>query len=674
MKKEKSKGSKRLIVAAGLALICMLVPFCLGVVFQPQLSWGRAGYGISAILLLLLVAGSLVGDVLFRRWQEHTKVKTFHEQFERRRERMRNNEEREKRRLEAACALAVVYVILLALAALGVCFFSGAISRGVRTTMLFSVYLLFGLIFRLLRQMPEPDHTGTLPEKEFPRLYALAREAMGIDEKVPLLIFLGAPVPEEECNASVAQRREEIHLLLGPMLLCVVTEKELAQIIRHEFAHVEMNHTRELIRFNRVIEYLAGEQQDSFTAWVTRVLRFPTCCLALEGEYYFLLSSAAKERRADDQAADAGDRIAQACALAKTRAHGLFTYEQEPYTNFFRTETMPEDFAEGRIRLFRQQLTQREQVWRSIMEREIQSRSATHPTFRQRWDALGNCPYSLKPAPEDGEFARECWAAAAEAGRRLREALRESYDQLREENYLSQLRIIQSYEAEHPAFTPEEMRPVILAYYRLGQPQQAEQLCDQLMAEHDSPFATAFARYWKGVLLLSRYDKAGLALLYQAMETNRNYIESGLEHIGSFCTMMGLEQELEDYRSRAADFLQTKRDFSGGGIHAKAGLLPETLPEGWQEQILAYILKQGAGNIRQVYLVHEQVNESYAPSSFVLRYTDGLSREECSRIYGCVFRLLDDWPTDWEFCLYEYEPAMEKVLAKVPGACIYDAR
>ena len=38
------------------------------------------------------------------------------------------------------------------------------------------------------------------------------------------------------------------------------------------------------------------------------------------------------------------------------------------------------------------------------------------------------------------------------------------------------------------------------------------------------------------------------------------------------------------------------------------------------------------------------------------------------------FRLLDDWPTDWEFCLYVFEPDMAKVLKKIPGACVYDTQ
>ncbi len=101
----------------------------------------------------------------------------------------------------------------------------------------------------------------------------------------------------------------------------------------------------------------------------------------------------------------------------------------------------------------------------------------------------------------------------------------------------------------------------------------------------------------------------------------------------------------------------------------------------WIASILAYfllslggiILSAGKGHLQQVYLVHETVNESYATSSFVLRYKIGTTEEEQGEIYDEIFRYLDDYPVDWEFALYDYEPSMEKPLAKVPGACIYEA-
>lgn len=674
MEQIKKRNWLKEIVIWLISAICMIGATCLGVVLRSCISFAIGGLIATSCLLVLLVAGSLLALGILNRKLKAANLRSFNEYLDLRRARIQKDEIRDKRGLNRACVLTVLYILLLVLSVLGICFFSGAADVGITTIPVVGMFLLYGLIARLFRKKEKPDYSKALREDEYPELYGLARESAGIGPDVPLYIFPGVPAPAEECNAGVAQEGNAIHLLLGPMLLCVLTKEELRQIIRHEVAHVDLEHTREHTRFARMMDYLVGENAGGiFDIWTSFVLRFPANYLLLKGQFYFMLSSSAKESRADSQAADAGDIYAQACALAKTNAHTLFLYEQEPYTNLYRSETIPEDFSTARIRQFRDQLIRRGDFWREILEKELPSRVASHPTFRQRWEALGNCPYDLEPAPDTGEFARECWAVAAESDRRMMEIGNETYTQLRQEHYLDPLQTVQNYEKDGVLLSPEEMRPVILAYYSLGMPEQAEALCDRLMEENESVFATAFARYWKGVLMLYRYDKAGLELVYQAMETNRNYIEEGLDMIGKFCTMTGLEAELNDYRSRAVDYMQTSRDYSSGGIHRKANLSPEKLPEDWRERILAYILKVANGNIHQVYLVHEVANKDYEPSSFVLRYREGTAEEECGRIYDCIFRLLDDWPTDWEFCLYDYEPSMEKPLAAVAGACIYDA-
>ena len=134
---------------------------------------------------------------------------------------------------------------------------------------------------------------------------------------------------------------------------------------------------------------------------------------------------------------------------------------------------------------------------------------------------------------------------------------------------------------------------------------------------------------------------------------------------------MGMERELEEYRSRIPELMQEKMDWTSNGITAKADLSPETLPEGWLEKIVAYILSGNGEKVNKIYLVHETVKNG-AYSAFVLQYADTATEEERSDIYDKTFRLLDGWPEEWEFYLYDYEFSMEKVLLKVPGSCVFD--
>ncbi|MBR6569225.1 MAG: hypothetical protein IKK75_02110 [Clostridia bacterium] len=673
MKKQLWKKRLREAAVWVLAALWVEIPVVLGIVFRAYVSWPLAWCIGSVCLLVLLCTGSLIADGFFRKWLRSASVQNAQDEILRRQQRMRDDEQREKRRLERICLLISLYIVLLAALVFAACFFCGAVGKNMVILPIACVFLMYGLVDGLfaLRQ-GRADLSGALSPEKYPRLYALAREAAELDQDAPLYIYPGDYLQDEECNAGVGQQGSAILLALGPVMLCVVTEGELKQIIRHEMAHINQADVRESKRYYRLMDYLAGgEGNRIMKAPASFVLRFPAEYLLFEGKNYLRLSSLAKESRADQRAADEGDHFAQASALAKMQAYGFFQFEQENRTNLFRDEKLPQDMVTRLVRQFRGQLKEREKDWRRMLYNELPSRSATHPTFPQRLEALGNCAYSLEPAPETGDFASECWAVAAEADRRMMEIGQDGYDKMRKEGYLDHLEVAEAYEADPSGLDLEDIRALVLAYYRLGRLEEAEQICDMQLAAIDNPFVTAFARYWKGVIMLHRYDNAGLDYLYQAMDTNRNYIEESLPLIGRYCTMMGLEKELEDYRSRAVDYMQENEDYDSIGITSKANLSSETLPEGWQEKILSFILKTAQGGVTHVYLVHETVSEDYAPSSFVLRYREGLSDEEIERIYTDVFRLLDDWPEGWEFCLYDYEPSMFKPLSKVEGSCIY---
>lgn len=669
----KTRKWPRMLAKLGITIFLVVLFHALGAGFRGRIPGADMWAAITLIALLVLLGASIAASFFYNKKFEQMKVRDIHEFTEDRRSRMAADTGREARRLRRACVFAATYLALLAVLSLALCFFSGAAGGSGGTAPVLTLYVLYGIVARFFTEKPKADRSRALPEAQYPLLYQTARKAAD-SPSADICIFLGAPTPEQECNASITQEGNTIHLLLGPTLLCVLSQEELYQVLRHEFAHIGLAHTSETLQYTKLMDFLAGDDDSTLGIWTSWALRFPLSYLALEGQYYFLLSSRDKETHADEVAGNSGNAAEQASALAKLSTHSLFCFEQEPHTCIYRSETVPEHFATDRVHLFREALRAREADWRVILENQIPARVATHPTFRQRWEALGCCDYTLTPAPEQGDFAAECWAAAAECDRRMREISQENYSKIRQEEYLDHLKIVQDYEAGGTLLPPEDMRPVIYGYYTLAMPDKAEALCDQIIAAYDSPFSTAFAKYWKGILMFSRYDKAGLEYLYQAMEANTNYIDDGLEKIGSFCTMMGLAQELEEYRARALDFMQQLQDHSTGGITAKAKLSPETLPEDWQERILAYILQAGGGKIAQVYLVREQSGEDYSPSSFVLRYTGDASDEQRLDIYDKVFRLLDDWPTDWEFCLYDYQPSMEKPLQRVPGSCIYDAQ
>lgn len=620
-----------------------------------------------------LVAGNLILYGVYHRKLNKLKVAEGTAIVDQRRERIRGNLQAERRRLYTACAVTVIYTVLLAILSLAMAFFAGVKGEIGGFFSLISLYLIYGFVSRLLVYREKPDFSRALPREEYPQLYALAEEAAEeLDDRRRIRILAYHSAGPAECNASVTVQGNDITLLLSVTLLCTMSRDELKQVLLHELAHLEDSQLQKERGYYRLVQFLAGYDEGALAAWTSMALRFPLAYLIYEGQFYIQFSSIYKEQDADALAASAGSRVSQASALAKLAAFELYSFETEPYSNNYMTEQVPQHFVTDKIRRFHRALIARGDFWKELMEKELPSRSASHPTFRQRWEALGCCEYDLTPAETESDFAKECWKAAEQEDRDLA-AAQEQYQEGYDKFCRQPMERRRAYETSDKTLAPEELRPVIEDYFYLGMPEKAEAVCDQILADHDSPFSTAFASFWKGKLLLYRYDEGGIAYLYQAMEANTNYIEEGLNVIGHFCCMMGLQAQLDEYRTRAPELMQKVQDRSGGEISGKADLSEEKLPQEWICQIVDHAANAAGGALSHVYLVHEQLDPNIGRSAFILRFKEKADPEQVDGTYGKVFALLDDWPSGWDFSLYIFEPGMEKVLNKIPNSCVYTA-
>lgn len=662
----------KLVLRWGAALSASVAAVALGAWLGKEIPGSALWHYLLTAFQAVCIIFSPVLSHIWGRKLEKLKIREKMDLAEARKQAMAQDEQKERRRLEWVCRLVVVYLVALTLAALGSSFFCGAGAVGIGSTQLLSVYILYGIASRLIRKKDKADFSEALPREDFPELYRMAEEAAGQHEGIH--IFVLDNMPDDACNVGVTRRDGKTLLAMGTTLLCTLDRGQMLQVLRHEFAHIDHNDVDQLIGYNRLLAFLGGDDEGDFGLWTSLALRFPINLLAYEGMFYFFLSSVHKETAADARAKDLGDNCAMTSALAKTAAHALYVYENPFGAVYFEREQPPEHYATERAKAYREALFANGERWKRMLEMELPARNATHPSFRQRWEALGHCIYDLIPAAHEDAYGAECWAAASVCDKRRAEEDPALYADLRKAHYLIHLDDVKAFEAGCKIGAPEEMRPVLLAYLNLGMPEKAEELCDAVIAANDSLLATVFYRYWKGYFLLHRYDPAGLDFMYQTIDANRNYIQEGLNEIGHFCIIMGLEAELEEYRRRAPEYMQTEADWdSDRGITARAKLRSDELPEGWLDRIRSYIVESGSGSVTHIYLVRETVGEGNEMSAFILRFADDTADDVVDKTYERVFRLLDDWPEDWEFSLYIFEPAMEKVLGKIPGSCVYTA-
>jgi hypothetical protein len=206
------------------------------------------------------------------------------------------------------------------------------------------------------------------------------------------------------------------------------------------------------------------------------------------------------------------------------------------------------------------------------------------------------------PFPNDGEYYAECKKAMEALDLQAYESDLDKYSEQREEMYLKPLKIVEEWRKEEKTVTPEDARPVMDALLTLGLTDELYALCDKIIASNDNKFLTAHAYMLRGKLRLLNYNNEGIEDIYTAIEANSNYIDSGLELIGEYCCICGLQEQLDIYRERSIDFQQDNIDkySKADTLEFSDNLIPDTMPREMLEKMterLCNMMAKGADGI-----------------------------------------------------------------------------
>ena len=230
---------------------------------------------------------------------------------------------------------------------------------------------------------------------------------------------------------------------------------------------------------------------------------------------------------------------------------------------------------------------------------------------------------------------------------------------------------MEAWEAAGCPVVAEEYADVVKMLHQLGRTSDAIALCNRAI-DQLQPIAAAYAYFIRGAWRLRRYDADGLQDLYTAIELNNNSIDSALDVIGTFCTLTGMQQELDTYREKALELAQRQRDeFSETGrLTRKDNLSTEHLPEGMLEDILSHIQAVSQDSIDRIYLVHKTISDTFFTSAFVIRFLPQTSQEVRQEVLHQIFCYLDTC-ADWQFSLFEYQEIPKGLVERVPDSCVY---
>lgn len=635
--------------------------------------YGHMLLWIFIALLIICLFASSIGALLYnRRFKNMAQDEILHYVLSST-QKLRDAEQQAERsilRLKSGVVLYYAFIILLTFA---IPFFYGASdfdSGSAYFLLICSVYVQADLLHILLALATEkPDFSQYADAAAYPQLQSLAKraaQAVGVAGEVRFTFT-------DDCNAGVQRFGKVIALELGVPLLAVLNPEELYQVFLHEFAHVQDEHIR-TARRAKFLSIVLEAGGSTVTGWANRLLfALPDAVFGDQFAIFEAASSELNERRADQMILKKGDGGTAAAGLAKTAMYDSYSAEYALLypKPFFASPTPPTDVCTRDCTRFRRAIVLRKAEWLVILYQTLPPRLQSHPTFRQRLEALGNPPFEIELPAEDSPYYTEVLRAAAEIDKTLYDLNCKEYSEMRKEEYLEPLAVTENYEREKKQLSAAEARPIVEAYLELHRFSEAQTICEEILSRAESESEAAHAALVLGSLLLMHYDVRGTAYIQRAIDANaENFAETGFELLGGFYAKMGMQKELNENRKRVDAYLHTHKQRQAITELSHKDTLRLVPQDDARRTQVAHIAALCGSAVQKIYLLRKDVTDSFYACAYVLQFEDGTDEARQDKIVEDVFNYLDT--ENDQYALFVYDKSYEKIFKTVGNCCVYE--
>ena len=665
---------KKYIAAYGSASVISLIGLVIGLLYQNTVL--ITVLAVASILPIFLFLGNFI---LARRYSAKlrgAKVAEVNRYMIQHRADAEKNAPLLLRKLQKMRRSAVIYAVVVWI--FGAC---QALLGGMLYTVSGNVSLYIGafisgtVFYVVYSRIPkdEPlvldDDTNVLRRDEYPIIYDVvsrAAQTLGCQGEITVIISF-------DCNAMIVREKDKYYLQLGAILLNILSEEELYCICLHEFSHCSDRNGDKSYEAQYNAWLNSDKGLSPVMSFFSNVFIFFDVRYAFNYLMYKYTVSVVEETKADLDMAKHGTPEIAASALLKIDYDNRFRWEDggKDFKSIYESDTPSSNFLSEYLSRFKGAIAARHGDWNEMLMREILPNNASHPILRMRFETLGIEKIAYVEREASKEYEIEAQRALEAADKSLCESHREDYEKERKEFYLDPLARINEWKSNGMPISAQSYADIITDLKSIGLNSEAEALCERAIEELDKN-SSQHAYFIKGCALLCRYDESGIELIYHAVQTNHNYLEEGLEMIGTFCCITGREKELLEYRERAQVLAQKDIDeYSETCVLSKNdNLVHDDMPSEMLEEILSYIRSVDGGIIRSVYLVRKVVNDNFFTSAFVLQF-DGGSDEVRDDVRHKIFRYLDTYPVDWHFSLFEYSECYNIKFDKIEGSLVY---
>ncbi len=387
-------------------------------------------------------------------------------------------------------------------------------------------------------------------ENDFPEIYAIIKKAqntVGVKKKIYFNFNVGD-------NIRILDTKNAHVLDIGVQFISILTPQEFEQIMLHEFTHTlriyDVKSTDE--------DFYNAINSDNF------MLSYYIQAFVKEFETFKYASSLLQEKSADSSIISLGDKKICASALTKTGYFELFEHQFDHlYDIPLEGETPQENFFEMRVEKFWEKLSENKELWDEIIKNEIEPKNATHPLTRHRVESLGETNFEILTVDQKSPFNKEVKKALLACQKEYILNITPSFKQFKDTQYKEYFEKVTKWRENGKNYEPLNFNEIAYCLNELMCHNELIELCEKVLEQTEISFHKAVARFYLGKYAFFNLDKKALEHFYSYIDiVGKSYaMTDAISYIGLLCCKLGLEKELEEYRSLSMKISQEILDF-----------------------------------------------------------------------------------------------------------------
>ncbi|MBN8046708.1 M48 family metallopeptidase [Paraclostridium bifermentans] len=408
---------------------------------------------------------------------------------------------------------------------------------------------LIGSVIIILKSLYiklESPNEVTINREEYPQLFKVIDSAIEMTKapKLDEICILDDENIGVICLLNGFGANGKNVLVIGIKALKVLSEEELKAVIIHELAHIYNDDTkvsskisRRLTRWNEIV-YRVDEGDNI----IKMILLLPFAKFYIEKlERYLDAMSQTKELLADKEVSKYMSVEIYAKATMKLEIMEKFLANPYSKLEIRSSDEALKNYFTTLFEDFESELPNRKEQWMNQIKKRISSIYDTHPSFKERMEALGieDFNYDINFNDQSDDYKKEIDTLIEIKNKQWYKYLSDQWEEITKE-YKEQLEIIKNYK------DTDDIEKIIEygeALEDLGEYEKALDFYKDIASKDKE---CAIAMYKVGQIMLMNNDEEGIEFIEKSVELDGSFFISAMGIITEYFLDNGMKEKIDE--------------------------------------------------------------------------------------------------------------------------------